>query len=492
MTIRLRLALLFAAVAVVAGAVLGFVFVTQFSGGLRHSVLTSLQTRTATLLQQFPDTTSTGAQVQQATLGGAGGELADTQDVTQFLEPNGRVIAASGPDAGRPLVGIATVRQAERSPVVRDVRVGRHHTPFLVLVTPTERGGTVVVVGQSMVTVDQAISRVTYAIAVGGSVVVLAMALAAWLVARRALSAVERMRRQAEEISERDSSATLTVPRSRDEIARLATTLNDLLARLHAVLERERGFSAAAGHELRSPLAVLRAELQLAGRAGRSPTYLEQAVRRATGEVDRVIDLADRLLLISQGDEEAVHLERVEVDVRSLVGESVASFTQELRAADISVVVRAPTAAVAAVDALAYRRILDNLIENSIRHGRELHRIDLTVRPDESGVVLEVADDGSGFPPEFLPHAFDRFSRADPSRSRRSGGAGLGLSLVQVLARAHGGTVEARNGENGGGIVTVWVPRRWSPDRTREATKSGGAGRGAGEPESESLAAPVS
>ena len=447
--------LLFSGAVIVAGSIVGYAFVTEFAGGLRNSVLASLETRTTTLLQQLPDTAG-GPQIAQGPLGVA--YLAESQDVTQELTSSEKVLVASGPGTDKALVGPATLRLASRSPQILHISVGRRGTPFLVLVTATGQGGTFLLVGQSLATVDQAVSELTMAVSAGGVLALLATALAAWFLAGRALAPVERLRREAAHISERDNDTVLSVPPSNDELARLAVTLNDLLGRLHGAVERERGFSAAASHELRSPLAVLRAELQLAGRPGRTPEYLSEAVRRAIGEVDRVIDLANRLLLISQGDEDAVHLEKAHVDLGDLVQGILASQSQKFEAAGVSISLHAPDVVRACVDVVAFRQIIENLVENALRHGGAVHHLDVALFLECTEVRLEVTDDGAGFPLDFLPHAFDRFSRADPSRSRQSGGAGLGLSLVSVLARAHGGRAQAANRVGGGAIVRVWIP----------------------------------
>ncbi|MGH9089520.1 MAG: HAMP domain-containing sensor histidine kinase [Acidimicrobiales bacterium] len=468
MPVRLRLALLFAAAAAVAGAAFGYLLITELSSGLRHSVVTALDTRTSTLLQQLPDSAfgPTGTRIQQGSLGTATGDLTDTQDLTQVVSTSGQVLSAAGPGATHRLVGTTVLHLAVHAPVLQEVRIGRHHAHFLLEVTAAPGGRSFVVVGQSLATVDQAVERVTTAVATGGAVAVAVAALGAWILAGRALSPVERMRRQAADISEMDSTAVLTVPRSKDEIARLARTFNDLLARLHAALERERGFSAAAGHELRSPLALLRAELELAGKPDRSPTYVAGALHRAIDEVDRVVDLSDRLLLLSQGDNDAVHLRRERADLRVLVDVALRTFRPLLADAGMDVAVHGPMEVPAAVDVVAYRQMVENLLENAARHGEGAHRVDVTLHPMPDGVTIEVADDGRGFPPGFLPDAFERFSRADRSRSRRAGapgGSGLGLSIVRVLAEAHGGSVAAANGPSGGAVVTLHVPRERGP-----------------------------
>ncbi len=466
MPVRLRLALIFAMGTAVVGVVFGYLFVSELSGGLRGSVVSALRARASTLLQQLPETgvPAAGFQLQDGAQG-SGGE--ETLDLSQLIGRGGRVAAATGPASSRRVVTTGDLRRARAGPLLVDAQVGRDHTHFLLLVTPTsEQAGTFVVVGQPLTTVDQAISRVTTEVAVVGSIAVVAAALAAWFLASLALVPVERMRRQAEEQAERGVFTTLDVPRSRDEIAQLAETLNVLLGRLQDSLERERGFSAAAGHELRSPLALVRAELELAGRGSRSTEYVGGAVRRATEEVDRVIDLADRLLLLSRGDEGALALFRVDTDLRLVVEHAVQALAPALARAGIEVTVRPGDPSFAQVDATAYRRIVENLVENSARHGGAVTHIELVLSPTTDRVTLEVIDDGTGFPAELLPHAFERFSRADPSRSRASGGAGLGLSIVKTIAEAHGGTVAARNGPDGGAVVTVVVQRRTgSPDR---------------------------
>lgn len=471
-SIRLRLAVVFTAATALAGALFGYLFVTELASGLRSSAVAALETRASTLVQQLPETGSlpTGPQVQQGTVGGLSEHLAESQDLTQLLGKDGRVVDAAGPASGRRLVSQSDLLRARRAPVVLDKRLGSSRQHFLVVVmAATGQGRAFVVVGQSLTTADQAISRVVTAVTLVGALAVLGAGLAAWFLASRALRPVERMRRQAQAAFERGDPATLGVPGSHDEIARLAETLNALLAQLHAALERERGFTAAAGHELRSPLALIRAELELAGRSGRSAEYLHAAVERATGDVDRVIDLANQLLLLAQSDAEVMQLHPVETDLQVLVCDVLDGLRPVLAGAGVSVAVQADGPVPASADPAAYRRIVENLVENAVHHGGRLQRIDVVLRRVGEWVDLDVADDGTGFPPDFLPRAFERFSRADESRSSVSGGAGLGLSIVRALARAHGGDAAAMNGGLGGAIVTVRIRRK--PQSTATAVR---------------------
>jgi signal transduction histidine kinase len=261
------------------------------------------------------------------------------------------------------------------------------------------------------------------------------------------------MRRRAAAVSG-TAPGRLPVPGSRDEISRLATTLNEMLSRLEAAFEHERQFVANASHELRTPLTMLRTELELALRRPRSHDELERAVRSAAEETNRLSQLAEDLLLIARADQGAlpIRLERVSVDelfstVRERFAGRAAERGQEL-------VVR-PTSAMANADSVRVEQALANLVDNALSHGTGA--IDLFAVERDDVVELHVADRGAGFDHDFLDRAFDRFSRADDARSR--GGSGLGLSIVALIAQAHGGAAGAANRPEGGADVWLAVPR---------------------------------
>lgn len=466
MPIRLRLALLFAVGAAVAAAVGGVLFVTELGGSLRSSLLTSLEVRADAISQQFPDSEGNGyagLQVQEPGARPPPGSL-DTDELTQILDTNGHLIDASGPGSSSPLITRAELAVLRRHAVVSERAIAGQPHRFLVLATSTGGNSSVVITGASLATVDQAVRRGTLEIVVGSIIGVFVAAVSAWLLAGAALRPVERMRRQAADISEHDADMALAVPTSRDEIASLARTLNDLLNRLHRALSRQRGFVSAAGHELRSPLAILKGELELARRPGRSQAELAEAVSQAAAETDRVIQLADQLLLLSRSDEQALALKIEPADLRSLVEASVTLFGSRAADARVRIEVDGPASLVAEVDSRRYRQIIDNLLDNALRYAPPESSIHIGLQSAGAMVMLEVRDHGQGFPVDFLPRAFDRFSRPDESRNRDGGGTGLGLAIVQSLAQAHTGTATVANGTAGGAVVRVTVPRaRFGP-----------------------------
>jgi signal transduction histidine kinase len=225
-----------------------------------------------------------------------------------------------------------------------------------------------------------------------------------------------------------------------------------MLDRLESALEREREFVAEAGHELRTPLALLRAELDLALRHGEDADELREAVRKAGEETDRLAQLAEDLLLIARSDREGLVVQRRPTDLDDLLGSVARRFERRARHSGRAIEVQTRPGAAIDADAGRLEQALSNLVDNALRHGAGTIRV--SARRDDGVVELRVADGGVGFPDEFLGRAFERFSRAHPSGG--SEGAGLGLAIVQTIARAHAGEAYAANSKDGGG-AEVWL-----------------------------------
>jgi hypothetical protein len=266
------------------------------------------------------------------------------------------------------------------------------------------------------------------------------------------------MRRDAAEISAHDVASRLAVPATGDEIAALARTMNELLARLQGALAREQAFVADAGHELRTPLAVLRTELELAGNPNRTPDDLRDSILHAASETDRIVRLAEELLFLARNDHETGVLRREPEPVVALVSRSVELVAPRAAEALVAIEVRGDPALAAPLDAEQFRRAIDNLLDNALRFAPSGSTVTVDVGTEGPDLVVRVADRGPGFPQEFLPHAFERFRRADDARSRAEGGTGLGLAIVLSVAEAHGGAVSAENRPGGGAQVLVRLP----------------------------------
>ena len=312
--------------------------------------------------------------------------------------------------------------------------------------------------GESQDVYEATLSQIARELAIGGVVFVAIAALGAYWLARAALSPVERLRRQVAAVSGRDDESAVEVPGTRDEIAALAGTMNELLGRLQGALARQRAFVADASHELRTPLAVLRGELELAARPGRGRDELAAAVRSAAAEAERLSRLTDDLLLLARNDEDRLSLRLETTDIGKLLARSAGIAASRLAAAGVSCRIEAQDGMLAAVDGDRIRQAVDNLLDNALRFAPRGSAIVLSATADGYDLGIQVRDDGPGFPPGFLPHAFERFRRPDTSRSRDDGGAGLGLAIVRAIAAAHGGTATAANRPGSGAMVSLRFP----------------------------------
>jgi two-component system, OmpR family, sensor kinase len=281
--------------------------------------------------------------------------------------------------------------------------------------------------------------------------------LAGYAVAAAALRPVERMRRRAAELTG-EAEGRLPVPPSRDEISRLGDTLNAMLGRLQAVLARERSFVSDASHELRTPLAILRTELELALRGDSTKLELQDAVRSAAEETERLNQLADDLLVIARSDQGRLPVRPAELDARELLESVAHRFAARARAEERTLCAEAPDGLTLTADRARLEQALANMVDNALRHGDG--DVVLTAARDDGRMLLHVRDHGPGFPVDFLPAAFERFSRADEARSR--GGTGLGLAITSAVARAHGGEARASNRDGGGADVWLDLPHPFS------------------------------
>lgn len=454
MSLRLRLAVLFALGTALVIAVAGLGFVLQLRISLDASLDPGLRSKVAAVADEIAAPGWTVSAPAFRPLDG----------IVQVRALDGRLLAAS-PDAGTGLLLDTEQRRQALTGEVSFTSVVHDDRSRLLATTAASAGGRVlVVVGTGTDVSDAAVVNVRNVLLLAGPPAALLAGVAAWLLAGAALRPVERMRAQAAAIGDRDIDRRLAVPATRDEVAALGATFNGLLDRLQAALERERGFVADAGHELRTPLAILRAELDLAARPGRSREALVEAVHEAGQETDRLIRLAEDLLLLARMDNAAPVLRPVPTILSELLEAAVRG--ARVRAADRGVTVRAssPPGLTVSADPDRLRQAVGNLLDNAARYSAPGSEVQVTAASSDGFVTIEVSDLGPGFPENFLPRAFQRFQRAEAARSRDDGGTGLGLSIVQAIARSHGGAATAANRAGGGAVVSLRIPA--SPPRS--------------------------
>ena len=226
-----------------------------------------------------------------------------------------------------------------------------------------------------------------------------------------------------------------------------------MIERLQHALERERTLVADAGHELRTPLAIAQAEVELALRPGAPPEEIVEALRSIGEEIDRLGRLCDDLLVLARADREELRLERRRITLAELL-QRVGDRTRLAHGDRAELAAEGAEDVVVDADPLRIEQALSNLVGNAFRYGASGVRIWWS---SADAVRLHVSDDGPGFPEDLLPRAFDRFARG-PDVSA-GGGAGLGLAIVAAIARAHGGDAGARNLAGGGADVWIALPR---------------------------------
>jgi len=275
-----------------------------------------------------------------------------------------------------------------------------------------------------------------------------------WIV-RLGLRPLRRIEQTAAAITAGDLSQRIDHPDPQTEVGRVGSALNEMLDRIEASDTRLRGFIADASHELRTPLAAVRAYAELFGRgAAARPADLERSMSGITREAERMSLLVDDLLLLARLDE-GRPLEREPVDLAAVVGEAVdAARVVELdRPIDLSV-----EPAFVTGDRTRLRQVVDNLLANARAHTPAGSAVSIELRRVDGRAQLAVTDHGPGLTEEQAARVFERFYRADDSRARASGGAGLGLSIVAAVTEAHGGTAEARPTPGGGATFVISLP----------------------------------
>ncbi|HEY8218005.1 MAG TPA: ATP-binding protein [Acidimicrobiia bacterium] len=459
MPIRIRLALAAAALTLVLFAVAWIVFVDSFRHGRVESLDQGLAPQAASLRRDL--------RAGKLSLGRAG-SVPTREVVAQVLDTDGNVVKSTNEAGPDPVITRDIVRAVHKEGRVFTERaLGPEPETFRIIaiqaMSPKSQGENdrIVVVGTSLEETHNAVNDVERFLLISAGVAVVVVGIGAWFLAGAALRPVERMRRQADAISDRDVDARLVVPHSRDEIARLGRTMNRLLERLQGSLGRQRNFVADAGHELRTPISVLQTELELAGRPGRTEQELREAISHATRETLRLGTLADELLFLARSDVvQSARSRRTPQRVVEAIERSVEAFNGRAAEAGVRIAVESDPTLQAPLDTELLRRGLDNLLDNALRYGPAGSTVTVTAAQTGPGwVAITVADEGPGFPQTFLPHAFERFRRASDARGRDDGGgSGLGLAIALAVAEAHGGTATAANRSVGGAIVTLRLP----------------------------------
>jgi len=372
----------------------------------------------------------------------------DDASVVQVLDSSGRVLAASGNIEGESaLVRPYPAQRGLQISTLSGLPIGSGER-FRVLQDTTGRPAArrTVVVAMSLAPVDDAVQSARSLLFQVLPAALLLTALVTWLSVGRALAPVERIRRGVAAIGGGDLSKRVPLPASRDEVHRLAETMNAMLDRLEASAGRQRRFVADASHELRSPLANMQASLEVA-LARQDLDLWQETGQDLQGEYDRMQHLVEDLLLLARLDGR-LPLAHDEVDLDDVVHDEAEHLR---RHGSVTVHVLPLPALRIRGDGARLAQVVRNLADNAARHGATT--VTLSLRRDGDWAVVRVADDGPGVPAEHQDRIFERFTRLDQARARDSGGSGLGLAISREIAQAHGGSLTLLVGVAASGAV---------------------------------------
>jgi two-component system OmpR family sensor kinase len=458
-TLRTRLIVAFTVLLLLVVAIVGVVAVRS----TRRVLINQIDERIITVLNQAGRVDPHRPRPDEG-----GGPGADRFLAEMIIGPDGEIISASpsglagDPD---PLPDTSALLDLpELSARILTIPASSGAFEYRAGVVRTEEGFTVVF-GQPLREVATATRAITERLLLTGAVVLVIGAAGVWYTVRRGMRPVDDMIETASAIADGDLTRRVPPADPESELGQLSTALNHMLASLEGAFaaearanEKLKQFVADASHELRTPLAAIAGYTELYRKGALTdPEEAAHAVRRIEAESKRMKRLVDDLLLLARLDL-AQAIERAPVEVSSIARDGVADSLAIDPDHPIAIV--APEEVWIDGDGEKITQVVANLLANVRSHTHPDSGAVIDVRRENGQAVIEVRDRGTGFPPDAIGRVFDRFYRADPSRSRKSGGSGLGLAIVDAIARAHGGAVEASNDPEGGARIKVRLPAR--------------------------------
>lgn len=436
MTIRIRLTSWYALVGATTLLLLGVVVWLQYAGALRRSLDEVLQAR-ASATRELVEAEPAGPPDIGSLERGLFLVVFDRTGAVTFASPG-------APSLTRPSPGFSTLR------------VGTVAGDEVYAVAAS--GGQMVVAGSSIADIDRNLDSLVRTLAVVGAAGAVVLVLGGWWLAGRALAPVAELTRAADAIGSTELDQRLTEPARRDELGALARTLNRMLARVEEAARRQRAFVIGASHDLRTPLASLRTELELALVRPLDRAALLAAVEGAHADAVRLSELANGLLRLAAAEPDGRPLDRQNVPLRSLVGDCVGLVEKAAAGRDVGIRVRVPDVDVR-VDRTRLEQAVVNLLSNALRFAPSDTTVELAATLGSERVPpvlrIDVLDRGGGVAADLRGVLFEPFAR---SRMAGSSGIGLGLATAAAAVHAHGGAIGYEDRPGGGARFWLWVP----------------------------------
>jgi signal transduction histidine kinase len=377
----------------------------------------------------------------------------DDDAIAQLVSRDGHVLAATPNFVGQPAL---PGPPGGSTRAIRSTEVLPGESPYRLL---SQRAGDVVVhTASPLDDIDESVSALRVGLLVAIPLAIAALGATTWWLVGRTLRPVEAMRKDVADITARRLDRRVPEPASGDEVARLARTMNAMLDRIESGMRRQQQFVADASHELRSPLARIRTELEadLAHPGSSDAAATARSVLEEAAHLERLV--ADLLVLARLDDPSTAVLRREPVDLDDIVLRETRGLASSSSTVDLGGV----TAAQVTGDAVELSRVVRNLVENAKRHARS--RVSVSLREADGHARLVVADDGPGIAPDDRERIFERFTRVDDARAPTDGGTGLGLAIAREIVERHGGAIHVDSGDEPGARFVVELPLAPHPE----------------------------
>jgi heavy metal sensor kinase len=347
----------------------------------------------------------------------------------------------------------------EYATLADDTPIRLYTAPFVL----EQQGRGVIQVAENYHHIQEVQRLLIYLLALSIPFTLLAASMGGWFLASSALAPIDRITRAAAQISARDLYQRLNLKLPNDEVGRLATTFDTMLARLENAFEQQRRFIADASHEMRTPLTILKGDVEVALNRPRSAQEYRETLEMVNQTADRLNALVEELFLLAWADSNQYPLQIQHINLAQILTDEVRSLMPHALKKQVSLHLDVPDELPLPGDPAKLARLFRNLIENAIKYSPAEASVTITATPVNDQAHIDITDTGPGIPPEHLSQIFERFYRVDKARSRQntdvsSSGAGLGLSIAQWLAQAHGGRIEVTSQVGEGTTFTIWLP----------------------------------
>lgn len=381
----------------------------------------------------------------------------------RVLDSEGQAIFDPGHFAGtafNPAILTTERVRFDYATLADDTPIRLYTVPFVL----EGQGTGIVQVAESYAQTQEVQGQLIALLALGLPFTVLAASGGGWFLAGRALAPIDRITRSAQQISADDLHQRLNLTLPNDEVGRLAATFDEMLARLDDAFQRQKRFIADASHEMRTPLTILKGDVEVALNRPRSAEEYQETLHMVNQTTDRLTALVEELFLLARADNRQFPLKVEPLDLAQLLAEEVGRLQAKAQANTIKLTLTAPASLPLLGDPDKLARLFMNLIDNALKYSRPGDTVQVTAAVQAEQAQVTIRDSGPGIPAEHLPHLFERFYRVDKARSRQAtnghsgSGAGLGLSIAQWLAQIHGGQIEVSSQVGRGTTFTVWLP----------------------------------